>query len=163
MALCGCGHTIEGNAVAEDAWRGQGVERGQLPSSSESSPSAQPAEFDPCGLDDDELKILGVDPATKIEIPAIGACSWSGDGIGFSVSLAGPLPLDSIATTTGVTDLREVVVGGRIVKVFVYSGDTCAAFAEVEGGTVEFTMIDAEFDSSCSRLEVAVELFLEHP
>jgi hypothetical protein len=155
VAMTACARTVEGRAVVDDAWDGHGVTHAHP-----TTTQAAPVSFDPCEFDEITLRIaVGVDPSTKIEVP--GGCAWSGDGIGFAASLSPVLPTASLTTTPGVTDLRVVNAGSRVVQVFAYEGDTCAAVADIGSETLQLTMLEDDFSAFCIRLGVAATLLLE--
>nr|WP_283508419.1 DUF3558 family protein [Rhodococcus sp. G-MC3] len=173
LVLSGCSKTVQGKAVVEDNWRGQGTTpsatssspRSPWPRTSSSRPlpsPSKPAVFDPCGFDDIALTIYaGVDPETKTASADGDGCTWTGDGRVFTAAFNDGVYTESPATTPGVSGLTEFDAGGQPIRMFVLNGKSCVTLPEIDGRTVQFTMTDDEFSSFCISLQVATTLLLE--
>ncbi|MEO7078385.1 DUF3558 family protein [Rhodococcus sp. BP22] len=157
LVLSGCARSVEGKAVVEDPWHGQGQSSSATPPTTEAVTSV---EFDPCDLDEITLTIaVGVDPKTVV--PMSGGCVWTGEDVAFTATIQAGLPLDSIEGTAGVTDLTYIDVGTRRVQIFAYKGDSCVAVVDIDGRALQLTMMEKDFSSFCIRLSVAARILVE--
>lgn len=157
LVLSGCARSVEGKAVVEDPWHGQGQSSSATPSTIEAVTSA---EFDPCDFDEITLTVaVGVDPETVV--PMSGGCVWTGEDVAFTATITAGLPLDSVETTSGVSDLSSIDVGARTVQIFVFKGDSCVALVDIDGRALQLTMMEKDFSSFCIRLRVATRMLLE--
>ncbi|SNS50311.1 DUF3558 family protein [Rhodococcoides kyotonense] len=158
LVLTACAQTVTGTAVGDDASDGQGV-----PATSTVTESAStPASFDPCGWSESELSIVvGVDPSSKIEVP--DGCAWSGEDIGFASMAVATSPAEAVSATPGITELTEMDVEGRAVRVFEFEGDACFARAEIGPQTIQFTMVEDVRSPYCAKLRLAVAVLMSEP
>ena len=169
LALTGCAQTVAGTAVGEDSWQGQGVTRSQTPSTSPSfstsrplpsTPATRPSGFDPCAIEDFQLEIFfGVDPETRTSVAGGEGCLWSGEDQWFS-AFGIDVNREALATVPGVTGLGEFESHGQTVHRYVIDGASCVTVAEIDGQSVQFVMVEHEFDSRCFELEVGTRSML---
>lgn len=161
IVLAGCSETVQGRAVVEDGWRGQGV-RPAAPSLSPRTPSSTPSGFDPCGFDEIALSIYaGVDPETKKSAADGDGCTWTGDGRVFTAAFNDGLHMESLETTPGVSGLTEFDAGGQSIPMFVFEHESCITLPEIDGRTVQFTMTEDDFSAFCISAQVATTLLVE--
>nr|WP_296764249.1 DUF3558 family protein [Rhodococcus sp. (in: high G+C Gram-positive bacteria)] len=177
IALAGCSKTVQGQAVVEDGWHGQGVKPAVPSLSPQPSPSPKPPSskpptskplsstpsgFDPCGFDEIALSIyVGVDPETKKTAAGGDGCTWTGDGRVFTAAFNDGLYMESLATTPGVSGLTEFDAGGQSIPMFVFEHESCITLPEIDGRTVQFTMTEEDFSAFCIGAQVATTLLVE--
>lgn len=157
LMLSGCARSVEGRAVVEDPWHGQGQSSSAPPPTTAAVTSA---EFDPCDFDEITLTVaVGVDPETVV--PMSDGCVWTGEDVGFTATITAGISLDSVETMSGATDLTYIDVGARRVQIFAFKGESCVAVVDIDGRALQLVMIEKDFSSFCIRLRVAARMLVE--
>ncbi|MGA9871785.1 MAG: hypothetical protein WBQ44_11675 [Rhodococcus sp. (in: high G+C Gram-positive bacteria)] len=138
FALTGCAGTVDGTAVAEEAWEGRGI---ALPTTTTTTTTTT-ATFDPCDLPLEVLKKLDLVGTSPRPLAAdLTGCVWSNATFAVGVQIVpGVTEFSDPHTNPRNSEVEELTYQDYLTYMFVFEGDGYVTQTMTEVGAVSINI-----------------------